>query len=174
MYAFKVCERKTSGLVEVIIPQPAYHVGPRSARPRNPLGGGGWIRPWSWQDVKKQNLTKENLHLNTPPPPTHTHTHTFTTRLGHFLDPVRDHFSASSYQNRSPMSMLETPRIKLHVFYSFNFQDCSLCFRSCFNLSSCIQSHCHSITFSLFFKARRAVNLPKCPRGRRQCKKKDR
>ena len=115
-----------------------------------PWGGGGWIRPWSWQDVKKQNLTKENLHLNTPPPP-HTHTHTFTTRLGHFLDPVRDHFSASSYQNRSPMSMLETPRIKLHVFYSFNFQDCSLCFRSCFNLSSCIQSHCHSITFSLFF-----------------------
>ena len=119
-----------------------------------------------------KNLTKENLHLNPPPP--HTHTHTFTTRLGHFLDPVRDHFSASSYQNRSPMSMLETPRIKLHVFYSFNFQDCSLYFRSCFNLSSCIQSQCHSFTFSLFFKARRAVTLPKCPRGRRQYKKKGR
>ena len=87
MYAFKVCERKTSGLVEVIIPQPAYHVGPRSARPRNPLGGGGWIRPWSWQDVKKQNLTKENLHLNTPPPPhTHTHTH-FHHETWSFLGP---------------------------------------------------------------------------------------
>ena len=41
MYAFKVCEHKTSGLAEVIIPQPAYHVGPRSARPRNSFRGGG-------------------------------------------------------------------------------------------------------------------------------------
>ena len=103
-----------------------------------------------------KNLTKENLH-HTPPPThthrTHTHTHTFITRLGHFLDPVRNHFSASSYQNRSPMSMLETHRIKLHVFYSFNFQDCSLYyFRSCFKISSCIQSHCHSFTFSLFLR----------------------
>ena len=101
-----------------------------------------------------KNLTKENLHLKppppAPPPPPTPHTHTFTTRLGHFSDPVRDHFSASSYQNRSPMSMLETPRIRLHVFYSFNFQDYSLYFRSCFNLSSCIKSHCHSFTFSLF------------------------
>ena len=156
MYAFKVCERKTTGLVEVIIPQPAYHVGPRSARPRNPLGGGvgcgsahgrgkmskNKIHHLMWTyliflSCKRKtnilkNLTKENLHLNPP----HTHTHTFTSRLGHFLDPVRDHFSASSYQNRSPMSMLETPRIKLHVFYSFTFQDSSLYFRSCFNLSS--------------------------------------
>ena len=118
-----------------------------------------------------KKLSKENLHLNPPPP----HTHTLSTaRLGHFSDPVPDHFSTSSYQNRSPMSMLETPRIKLQVFYCFNFQDYSLYFRSCFNLSSCIQSHCHSLTFSLFFKARRAVTLPKCPRGRRQYIKNDR
>ena len=51
-------------------------------------GGGGWIRPWSWQDVKKQNLTKENLHLNTPPPPPHTHTHThFHHETWSFLGP---------------------------------------------------------------------------------------
>ena len=115
-----------------------------------------------------KNLTKRTYILPPPHPPTHTHTHTFTTRLGHLSDPVRDHFSASSYQNRSPMSMLETHRTRLHVFYSFNFQDYSLYFRSCFNLSSCIKSHCHSFTFSLFFKARRAVTLPKYPRGRRQ------
>ena len=95
-----------------------------------------------------KTLTKENLHLNPSP-----HTHTFTTRLGYFSDPVQDHFSASSFQNRSPMSMLETPRIRLHVFYSSNFQDYSLYFRSCFNLSSCIiKSHCHSFTFSLFLR----------------------
>ena len=44
------------------------------------------------------------------------------------------------------------PRIGLHVFYSFNFQDYSLYFQSCFNLSSCLKYHCHSFTFSLFLR----------------------
>ena len=41
----KFASEITSGLVEVIniIPQPAYRVGPQSARPRNPWGG-----EWGW------------------------------------------------------------------------------------------------------------------------------
>ena len=80
-----------------------------------------------------KNLTKENLHLNPPPPPpphTHTHTHTyFHHETWSFLGPSPRSFFGIILSKQKPHVNVGNSQ----KFYSFNYQDCSLYFRSCFN-----------------------------------------
>ena len=114
MYAFKVCELKTSGLLEVSIPCRAT-IGP----PAKSLGGVDPPMVLARCQNKNPSLNVELFIFYPPPPPPPPptlppppHTHTFTSRLGHFWDPVRVIFWHHPNQNKSPMSMLEAPHCR--------------------------------------------------------------